>query len=381
MKRYYILTLVIFAVALISLLIIRAWSKNYNFQEKIVKSNDIELSQKLRALFSKKKLLCFGRYALEVPVEAHLILGDASFPSTISVVDGGAETHKELVRQTIAKIMKNDETAEITQNSEGPVNNSWQIRYYEGEIEREYGLHFFKTFLSIDDLTYIFGSSVEKGEAEAAAAARERIRVASLRRRDPEEVPNEEGYCIDRGFLVSDSYRDQEMVSAGFYFPSFPDVSFSVQSNKNAYSDYPTDEFQKMKIEELPLLARIKQAQDAQGSSYPVRTVLREGQRAVQHWHGEESLFKHEDGTHDFEWAFVGTPKEVANPSEYNVHMYTKVAHNVVGAADKTLLSDKEAIALWDKLLSGLKFRAKVPGAPEGSYYFLPKQKLDTGIR
>ncbi|WP_267874951.1 T6SS immunity protein Tli4 family protein, partial [Massilia sp. Root335] len=79
-------------------------------------------------------------------------------------------------------------------------------------------------------------------------------------------------------------------------------------------------------------------------------------------------------GTHDFEWGFVGTPKDVANPPEFGAAMFTKVEHNTVGAAKAASLSDDEAVALWDKLLSGLKFRVKVPGAPEGSYY-LPEKK------
>jgi hypothetical protein len=120
------------------------------------------------------------------------------------------------------------------------------------------------------------------------------------------------------------------------------------------------------------LLARIEQAKKDQGLSYPSRTVLREGKRNVQHWLGEESLIKRKDGTHDFEWAFVGTPGDVAIPSEYNAVMFTKVKHNVVGAADAASVTDPEAVALWDTLLSGLKFRVKVPKAPEGSYLAHP---------
>ena len=167
------------------------------------------------------------------------------------------------------------------------------------------------------------------------------------------------------------------MISAGIYLPSLPDVTFSISSNKDAYSDYPKEEFARMKVEELSLLARIRQAQEQQGSNYPDRTLLREGKRDVQHWHGEESLIRRPDGTHDFEWGFVGTPKDVANPPEFGAAMFTKVEHNMVGAAKAASLSDDEAVALWDKLLSGLKFRVKVPGAPEGSYY-MPPHKTDT---
>jgi hypothetical protein len=63
-------------------------------------------------------------------------------------------------------------------------------------------------------------------------------------------------------------------------------------------------------------------------------------------------------------------PKDVANPSEFNAAMFTKVEQNMVGAAKAASVSDDEAVALWDRLLSGLKFRVKVPGAPEGSYFF-----------
>ncbi|MBB5609900.1 hypothetical protein HDE71_004216 [Janthinobacterium sp. S3M3] len=92
----------------------------------------------------------------------------------------------------------------------------------------------------------------------------------------------------------------------------------------------------------------------------------------MQHWHGEESLIRRTDGVHDFEWALVGKPGSIAYPSVLEASMYTKVEHNMVGAAEAASLSDEEAIALWDKLLSGLKFRVKVPGAPPGSYYIDP---------
>lgn len=177
--------------------------------------------------------------------------------------------------------------------------------------------------------------------------------------------------------MASSFYGDQEMVNVGIYLPSLPDVTFSISSNKDAYADYTKEEFEKKKVEELPLLARIHKAQEEQGTMYPHRIVLREGKRNVQHWQGEESLIKRPDGVHDFEWGFVGTPKDVANPSELIVNMYTKVEHNVVGAAKKASITDDEAVALWDNLLSSLKFRVKVPGAPEGSY-FLPNHKSST---
>jgi hypothetical protein len=359
-----------FALMLAVLLV--ACSKKYTYKEDAV-PDVVKLSPRLMNLFKETKVVCFGRYALTVPKEAQVIPGEASFPSRVYIFSGNREVIRELVKQDIAKIKRSNKTAEITYNDQGPIEGSWQFRYYKSKAAKELNLHFFNTYINKGDLIFLLGGSVGKGQTEEQAAAQEASRAKSLRLRTEDEVPSEEGYCIEHGFMASSFYGDQEMISAGIYLPSLPDVTFSISSNKDAYSDYPKEEFARMKLEELPLLARIRQAQEQQGSNYPKRTLLREGKRDVQHWHGEESLIRRPDGTHDFEWGFVGVPKDVANPSEFGVAMFTKVEHNMVGAASAASLSDDEAVALWDKLLSGLKFRVKVPGAPDGSYYLAPR--------
>jgi hypothetical protein len=353
-----------------------ACSKKFTYKE-IAVPETVALTPKLQDLFKETKLVCFGRYALTVPKEAQLTWGSAWFPSQIDLFRGKREAIKELVEREITRIKSADKTATITYNSPGPIKDSWQFRYYDSEAAKVYNLHFFNTYLNKGDLIFLLGGSVEKGQSEEETAAQEASRAKSLRLRREDDIPSEEGYCIEHGFMTSSFYGGQEMISAGIYLPSFPDVTFSISSNKDAYSDYPKEEFARMKVEELSLLARIRQAQEQQGSNYPERTLLREGRRNVQHWQGEESLIRRPDGTHDFEWGFVGTPKDVANPSEFGVAMFTKVEHNTVGAAKTASLSDDEAVALWDKLLSGLKFRVKVPGAPDGSYY-LPPAKTAT---
>lgn len=357
--------------AALTLTLMQACSPSYSYKETAV-PEPVKLSPRLQQIFAKTKLVCFGRYALEVPQEAQLIWGSAAYQSSIEVIDGGLEASKRQVADDIAKLKRADKTADITYIQEGPIEGSWQIRYYEGETAKEFGLHFFKTYVNKGDLTFILGGSVGKGNTEESAAARQVVRARSLRLRAPDDTPDEPGYCIEHGFMSDNPYLGQEMVDAGIYLPSLPDVTFSISSNKDAYGDYPPAQFEKTERAKLSLLARIRQAQEDQGIHYPSRTVLREGKRNVQHWHGEESLIRRKDGVHDFEWALVGTPRDVANPSEFGAQMYTKVEHNTVGAAKIASISDDEAVALWDKLLSGLKFRVKVPGAPEGSYFIPP---------
>lgn len=332
----------------------------------------VKLSPRLANLFEKKKFLCFGRYAIEVPQEAQVIIGSAAVRERIEVFPGGLETAKHRANEEFKKVKWEDRTAEITYNGPGPIAESWQVRYFSSEYAKEDNTMFFGTYLSIGEFTFGLGDAISKGENENMVASRQHERSKSLRLHVTDELPVEAGFCIEHGFIANNQYEEQEMISAGIYLPSLPDVTFSVSSNKDAYADYPKARFEEMKRDELPLLARIKSAQAMQGAHYPKRDVLREGKRDVQHWNGEESLIRRPDGTHDFEWAFVGTPKDVANPSEFHAVMFSKVKANMVGAAKKASVTDDEAVALWDKLLSGLKFRVKVPGSPEGSY-FLPK--------
>ncbi|MFC5512493.1 T6SS immunity protein Tli4 family protein [Massilia jejuensis] len=357
------------AVLLIALLSLAGNSRNYAYKEAAV-PEPVKLSPRLRALFENTKIFCFGRYAIEVPQEAQLIMGELSFPSRIRVIPGGIEKGKHKAKEKVAKLKWEDATAEITYNEAGPIEDSWQTRYFENEFAKEDNSLFFDTYISKGEITFMLGDAIEKGESESAVIARQRARAKSLRLRAADEVPTEPGFCIKHAFMASDRYDHQEMASAGIYLPSFPDITFSISSNKDAYADYKKERFEEMKRDALPLLARIKSAQKMQGVLYPQRDVLREGKRDVQHWHGEESLIRRPDGTHDFEWAFVGTPRDVANPSSFHAAMFTKVETNMVGAAKAASVSNDEAVALWDKLLSGLKFRVKVPGAPEGSYFF-----------
>lgn len=366
----------IVAISLVVLVSLFGNSRTYVYKETAV-PEPVKLSPRLQALFEKTKILCFGRYAIEVPEEAQIIEGEATFGVSIESIDGGIEKAKRVAEEKIAKLKWENNTADITYSGPGPIENSWQMRYYESESAKKYALYFFETYISKGNLTFVLGDSAQEGETESMAIARQGEQAKRLRLRAAEEVPTEPGFCIQHGFMPGDRSDGQETISAGIYLPSLPDVTFSISSNKDAYADYDKAEFEQMKRDELPLLARVKSAQKTQGAAYPKRDVLREGKRDVQHWKGEESLIRRPDGTHDFEWAFVGTPQDVANPSEFGVAMFTKVAHNTVGAAKKASVSDDEAVALWDKLLSGLKFRVKVPGAPEGSYY-LPKAKPDT---
>lgn len=325
----------------------------------------------LQKLFTKTKILCFGRYAITVPAEAQLISGNYGFPSKISSYYVGEVPVQEKLNEKIDEIKRRDKDAEIIYSGTGPVESSWQLRYFDSDAAKELGLIFFDTYIKRGDFIFHLGNTANSSRTTSQTDQIEMQRAKSLRLRREEDIPSDDGYCIENAFMANSFYDEQETVNIGIFLPSFPDITFFFSSNKNAYSDYTKDDFEKMKTTDLSLLGRIHTAQEQQGISYPPRTILRQGKRDLHHWKGEESLIKRPDGVHDFEWGFVGTPKDVARPAEIIIGMFTKVDHNVVGAAKVASVSDEEAVALWDKLVAGIKFRVAVPGAPEGSYYIL----------
>lgn len=339
-------------------------------EEKAVSEN-IALTKRLEVLFLKTKLACFGRYTLRIPQETELIFGETSLPSTIEIRTDGLAGRDKQVLEDIERIKFKNTTSEIIYSGKFPIEDSWQIQYFDDKYAKDEGNIYFNTYITKGNITFTMGDSAQEGKTKIDATTEQIVRANNFRLREDSDVPAEPGNCIPYGFIKGNSYDEQEIVSAGLHFPSFPDVTFSVSSNKNAYMDYSDELYEKMHTE-LSLLGRIDIAKKRQGKNYPSRTLLREGKRQVQHWQGEESLIRRTDGVHDFEWTLVGKPRDVANPSVLEAHMYTKVAYNTVGAAKAASLTDDEAIALWDQLLSGLKFRVKVPGAPPGSYYIDP---------
>jgi hypothetical protein len=351
---------------------ITSFSQKFPYKETAV-PEPVKMSDRLQKLFAKTKLVCFGRYALEIPVEGELDWGSES---SVDVYEGGMEKAQQHASALIKKLKETPttDTAEVIYLGKGPAVDTWQIRYYESDTSKEMGMLLFRTYIVKGEHIFVAVDITGDGETEAQVATRQADLVKRIRLRAADEAPVEPGLCTPYGFVAQATYDKQEIVNAGIHLPSLPDVSFSVSSNKNAYADYSKELFEKIKPTELSLLGRIEGAKKDQPLTYPHRDIFREGKRDLHHWHGEESLYKRKNGLHDFEWALVGTPRDVANPSEFNVKMYSMVAHNTVGAAAKASLTDDEAVALFDRLLSSLKFRVKVPGAPEGSYYF-PESK------
>ncbi len=307
-------------------------------------------------LFRKTKLMCFGRYCADVPIDTEQTFGfqniDGGFKSFD--VPAGPDPAKVLDAQWRSALRTDPLSERITEIRPGPVAHAKHLWFHDGSLSKEEDLRTLDGAVAIGARVYLFEGMVSRRERMTAELLMSNMTalMRGMRPWNGVEVPRQPGVCIHGAFIHEPTHRFQEIMSSGFYFPSLPDVRFSVMSNKNASVEGDNGK---------GLLERVDEARREQ-IFYPYIT-LRRGKRTLHGlWDGEEMLARRSDGALLFDWEMVGQPRNVARPPWFVVGLRTRVADDKVGAAKSSSLSDAQALRLWDRLLEGLKFRVAVPG-------------------
>jgi hypothetical protein len=136
----------------------------------------------------------------------------------------------------------------------------------------------------------------------------------------------------------------------GVRLKEFPDVHFSIEVNKNG----------NFLIESSRLEPRLKAAEKDAGSKYSRIVFLRRGERHLGQWHGEEALARmpaqeKSSDAHEFLFLSLGAVNDPFLP-KLDVQLNTGVKDNKTANAHPSL-SDEEAVALWDKLITSIRVR------------------------
>ncbi|ATE60738.1 T6SS immunity protein Tli4 family protein [Thauera sinica] len=308
------------------------------------------MSARIDRLFTQTKRVCFGRYTLEVPAEARLIFGTHRISGGFKAYPDQGHRIRDFLNEHWGKVQSNDPSAEIIEVIKGPVPGGEYYWYHEDAYDKRKNIRRFFGAIPINGHTFTYEGWALNGKADQEFARQARL-IQALRYRDPDEIPQEPGVCIELGFVAERTCQYQEMFAAGIHMPSLPDVRFSVFSNKGAEVDK----------EKGGLMNGIAKQKKALGIFYPSLSTLREGARTVGVWDGAESLVRRKGGEHEFDWEFLGD-RTVSHPGRLEAGLRSKIEQNVVGAAEKASINDDEALALWDRLLNSLAFRVPVPG-------------------
>ena len=337
---------------------------------------------KIEQLFTHTKEVCFGRYVLTVPAEAEIAYGENRINSQPSVIYRNQAKDIQSIANARLQRMKSGiqswRSPIIHRTGQGPLPNSLQLWYSENEIRLEHGQYWLVFYVVKGNDVYQFsGGYIDRnakglgdgGRREYDAQNIPRTEkeawdkllpfVNAMRPRADDEIPTEPGFCVPGAFMPDNTYKYREQSEMGIRLPSLPDVSFSISSQNYGSLEGKNG---------ANLMELLKDAQQEQGSNYGFN-ILRKGRSPLQTWYkGQELLSKQKKtGHHDFIWMSVGEDGSVANPNEIEVRMYSKVDADTVGLAKESSVTDDEAIALWDKLLKGFRFRVPIQAAFQSS--------------
>ncbi len=312
-------------------------------------------SPKIDKLFEKTKPVCFGRFVIDVPVEARVLHGTPVFGGSIETLENAAKDLHKFAndkRKELEAIKHEEEPGSLLREfNRGPSEGSWNILFRESP-SATFSMDVWG-YLNAKPHAFIVKTSTaaSRGRTEASEKAKLANFAANLRARAPEEIPTEPGVCLDLGFIADDTGKYQEIFGIGFRFPSLPDISLSISSNKDGQTPEPLSKRRKQ-AEKLALDSPF-------AAAFSKVKVMRDGERRIAQWDGEEALFRRprEEGGvwHELRFNYPGIRYDHRNP-RLDATLFTGVERNTAGALESSL-SDEEAIALWDRMLSTLRLR------------------------
>lgn len=318
--------------------------------ESLKRPNMTALSPRLQPLFDKTKTVCFGNFVVEIPSSATFVYGPSDVGMPIEFLPGEGDNVAEHVATRLGEVEKDrrflDKNDIVTLSMFGKVVDGVVAGHKLVFGSNDHATYSIDSFIPVGRDLFIqhAGTAVSKDKALKTLNS-----VASnLRLRGENEVPTEPGPCIEGGFV---SWRPEfERASLGVRLKEFPDVHFSIEVVKN----------QNYLVESSELEPRLKGAEKDAGSGYSRIKFFRRGPRDLGNWKGSEALARmpaQKDGaeSHQFVFVSLGALHDPLQPS-LDVQLDTGVRDDR-SAAVKPSLTDEEAVALWDRLISSIRVR------------------------
>lgn len=309
-------------------------------------------------LFEKTKTVCFGRFLVDVPSSAAVVPGLQTFGPTIESLPNGAQHLRRRAQTRRDEVQANSQTydrSEVVSLDPMPTGGSWTLRYWASDTAKLAGLETFESFLAGGAHGFLYKTTTAKSVGRTPEQIVKNVEyVAShLRARDPAEVPQEPGVCLDVGFIADDTGKFQEIFGIGLRFPELPDASFSISTNKDAQQG---DSFEARRSEARRAALMVPEL----ATAFAKIKTLREGKRKVQQGDGSEALFRRPLSDtpghwHEFQFEYAGKRFDHRNPS-WDAALFTGVERDQAGSVPSGL-SDEEAVALWDRLMASVRLR------------------------
>lgn len=325
--------------------------KNYSYS-KNSKGSPIN---RVDRLFDKKRIFCFGRFVMEVPENSNIVYGPVHADGDLIFYEGEAGNIGKIVADRLVEVETEKTYKPKYEIADMPLIG----KVIDGIVPGQKIV-----FGASDSVGYSIDSYIPLGKdlfvhsSSSLGSGTDELplvnRIATqLRLRSEQEIPTDQGICIERGFLATE--LEHENIAVGLNFKEFPDIRFSISMRKN--QDYLPEGSSPKKLREK---ARASAERRGFGEFFANIKTLREGGKLVGVWEGEEilsrrPLFRDETDAHEFRFFGMGSTHDAFHPS-VDIRLDTGVKGNAT-ARVKPGISDKDAVALWDRLLSTIRLR------------------------
>ena len=319
------------------------------------------------------KTICVGRFLLDVPASSVVTYGRAAVTgwdvSTVADEDDAAFQLRLQKKEATLRAALNEKGLQSLESIREVRTGNQQGRIY---VFNRVWLHVidsspqrFDEIVSIDALVHMNGVSYEfKGEVHKEGATKDLESILShLQSRKRDEIPDEEGFCFDRGMLNGNLGTELHEFTVAFVgMEDHPDLAIALSSIAGTN---PGKTFLQRDAENSVKLENRWRFQ-----------VLREGRRDLNSIPGEEMLehVREPNGSklQGFMWESLTSATDVYLPS---LSLELNTGHGRPGEPIDSSLSDAEALALWDKISSSLRRRPF--GAPKLEIGAKPTKSTD----
>lgn len=310
---------------------------------------------RIEKLFEETKAICFGRIILRIPITATVVYGWAEVDSTIGYQKGYADKIHALVDKSLFEVedsrtfMREDDFKRLPlfgKVIDGIVPGQKIVIGSKDRIG-----YSAKSFIPIADDLFIQG--FDSVIPEEDIVKRLNVVASRLRSRSADEVPAEDGMCIEGGFIASEYQYERARI--GIRLAEFSDVHLSIEAHKNlTYLPEGSS----------PRLLRESASQRASAaglaSFFNRIEVFRDQERRLSVWTGEEFAartprYKESNSVHEFRFHSMGSVNDSFHP-ELDIRLDSGVQGNTK-AKVKPSITDEEALMLWDKILPTIRLR------------------------
>lgn len=313
------------------------------------------LSPRLQPLFEKTRTVCFGRFLMQVPATATIVYGPAEVETPIEYFEGQGDKVAEHLAARLVEVKNERRFLLKTDIQELPLFGKvidgikpGQKIVFGSKDGAGYAVH---SFIPVGkDLFVQYINSILPDEDIVSTFNG----VAShLQARSDDEIPAAPGTCIEGGFVQLT--QEREWVRIGIRLKEFPDVHLSVEAHKN---------LNRLREGSGPKLLREQAKEmaeaDGLGAVFARTKILREHERQLGTWKGEEQAlrtpaYKDDLEAHDFRFHSMGAVHDPLQPEL--IIQFDSGVKDDSKAKVKPSITDEEALALWDKLITTIRVR------------------------